>query len=349
MDCFPADDRSSYVFGITNASAALAGAATVQLYSPVLSPPSGNLEAKVALANAAPSGAAPWTEGSGHSFSEPIGDARFIDTTRNARSKFPLPIGTESYTVGRQYLRNDALPEPASVRVEDYLNFFDYEDLSPRKEDFAITMEGGSSYAPRGPDYRFLRIGVKAVAPGEEERSTPNLTRFLQAIAYDTETEVEFNPKVVSRYRLVGYENRAGYGRYRDDSVEGGGVRAGHRTTALYEVKLVSDAEPQTLATVHLSYRPGNEKERREITRSISSGQIEESWAEASRSLQLAVAVGTYAEVLKKTHWNRNFDLFDLAARLEQIATRWPDDERVQELAQLARRAASLSRPPEGR
>ncbi|MBL8112882.1 MAG: von Willebrand factor type A domain-containing protein, partial [Acidobacteria bacterium] len=286
-----------------------------------------------------------WTAG----LSEPIGGAHFVETSGNPRSRFPLPVGTESYTVGRQYLRNDALPEPASVRVEDYLNFFDYEDLSPRKEDFAITMEGGSSYAPRGPDYRYLRIGVRAVAPGEEERSTPNLTRFLQAIAYDTETEVEFNPKVVSRYRLVGYENRAGYGRYRDDSVEGGGVRAGHRTTALYEVKLVSDAEPQTLATVRLSYRPAKERERREITSSISSGQIEESWEKASPSLQLAVAVATYAEVLKKTHWNRNFDLFDLAARLDEIAARWPDDERVQELAQLARKAASLSRLPEGR
>ena len=35
-----------------------------------------------------------------------------------------------------------------------------------------------------------------------------NLTGMLQVIAKDAKVQVEFNPGVVSRYRLIGYENR---------------------------------------------------------------------------------------------------------------------------------------------
>ena len=35
-----------------------------------------------------------------------------------------------------------------------------------------------------------------------------NLTGTLQEIARDAKVQVEFNPRVVSRFRLLGYENR---------------------------------------------------------------------------------------------------------------------------------------------
>ena len=35
-----------------------------------------------------------------------------------------------------------------------------------------------------------------------------NLTGMLQLIAKDAKVQVEFNPGGVSRYRLIGYENR---------------------------------------------------------------------------------------------------------------------------------------------
>ena len=36
-----------------------------------------------------------------------------------------------------------------------------------------------------------------------------NLTSTLQVIAMNAKVQVDFNPEVVARYRLVGFENRA--------------------------------------------------------------------------------------------------------------------------------------------
>ncbi|WP_304456018.1 VWA domain-containing protein [Erythrobacter sp. QSSC1-22B] len=56
-------------------------------------------------------------------------------------------------------------------------------------------------------------------------------------IAKDVKIQVEFNPMVVSQYRLIGYENRTLREQdFDDDSVDAGDIGAGHQVTALYEV-----------------------------------------------------------------------------------------------------------------
>lgn len=59
----------------------------------------------------------------------------------------------------------------------------------------------------------------------------------LVTIAKDVKLQVEFNPAVVSSYRLVGYDNRRLAARdFADDTKDAGEVGAGHTVTALYEV-----------------------------------------------------------------------------------------------------------------
>src|SRR5258707_8164216 len=51
------------------------------------------------------------------------------------------------------------------------------------------------------------------------------LTSTLQVIAYDAKVQVDFNPEVVDRYRLIGYENRAvADPNFRNDAVGGGAM-----------------------------------------------------------------------------------------------------------------------------
>ena len=71
-----------------------------------------------------------------------------------------------------------------------------------------------------------------------------NLTGTLQVIAKDAKIQVEFNPETVSRFRLVGYENRRlAHEDFRDDTADAGEVGAGHSVTALYEIKIHEDAD----------------------------------------------------------------------------------------------------------
>lgn len=65
------------------------------------------------------------------------------------------------------------------------------------------------------------------------------MTATLLTICKDVKFQVEFNPAVVSEYRLVGYENRAlAKEDFADDTKDAGEIGAGHSVTALYELIL---------------------------------------------------------------------------------------------------------------
>ncbi len=65
------------------------------------------------------------------------------------------------------------------------------------------------------------------------------LAGTLNTIASDVKIQVEFNPAVVSEYRLVGYENRVLRREdFNNDRVDAGEIGAGHNVTALYEIRL---------------------------------------------------------------------------------------------------------------
>ena len=63
------------------------------------------------------------------------------------------------------------------------------------------------------------------------------LSGTLLTIAKDVKIQVEFNPRQVAGYRLIGYENRLlGAEDFNDDAKDAGEIGAGHSVTALYEI-----------------------------------------------------------------------------------------------------------------
>ena len=59
----------------------------------------------------------------------------------------------------------------------------------------------------------------------------------LDTIAKDVKIQVEFNPREVAAYRLIGYENRLLRNEdFNDDKKDAGEIGAGHSVTALYEI-----------------------------------------------------------------------------------------------------------------
>lgn len=71
------------------------------------------------------------------------------------------------------------------------------------------------------------------------------------AIAKDVKIQIEFNPKHVQAYRLIGYENRRLKAEdFKNDAIDAGELGSGHTVTALYEVIPVgvdSDYTPSDL------------------------------------------------------------------------------------------------------
>lgn len=70
---------------------------------------------------------------------------------------------------------------------------------------------------------------------------------LLHPIAHDVKAQVTFDAAAVRSWRLIGYENRTiTADQFRDDTVPGGYVGAGHEVTAIYEVALADGESGST-------------------------------------------------------------------------------------------------------
>jgi Ca-activated chloride channel homolog len=110
----------------------------------------------------------------GVTFADP-GENPFIDPRVDNRSTFGLDVDTASYTVARRFVGDGNLPDPASVRVEEFVNFFDQDYAPPDDDAFAIHADGGPSPFI-APDETLLRVGIKARDVAEEARPPAALT-----------------------------------------------------------------------------------------------------------------------------------------------------------------------------
>jgi Ca-activated chloride channel family protein len=130
-----------------------------------------------------------------------------------------------------------------------------------------------------------------------------DLVSTLQVIALDAKIQVEFNEDVVSRYRLIGFENRAVADEdFRDNKVDAAEIGAGHSVTALYEIKLHSGASGE-IATVHLRWQNPDTYRVEEISETFTSRELENSFRRADEYFQMDVLVAEFAEILRDSYW----------------------------------------------
>ena len=169
-----------------------------------------------------------------------------------------------------------------------------------------------------------------------------NLVGTLQVIAKDAKVQVDFNPDVVSRYRLLGYENRRVADEdFRNDSVDAGEVGADHSVTALYELKLHGDADG-TLATVYLRYENPDTGEVSEMSREFQRGELTAEFEEASPRFQMAAVVAEYAEVLRGSYWAQDGSLSAVVPEARRVQELLMQDIRVAEFADLVARTEQV-------
>ena len=145
------------------------------------------------------------------------------------------------------------------------------------------------------------------------------LSGTLQTIGRDAKIQVEFDPAVVERYRLLGYENRDVADRdFRNDAVDAGELGAGHTVTALYEVRLADDApRNRRLGVVRFRWERPREDggwssgpgEVREIERPIEPADIATSVSRASAHLRMAAAAAELAEILRGSFWAKEHSI----------------------------------------
>jgi Ca-activated chloride channel family protein len=165
------------------------------------------------------------------------------------------------------------------------------------------------------------------------------ITGTLQTIALDAKVQVDFNPEVVSRYRLVGFENRAiADNDFRDNSVDAGEIGAGHSVTALYEIKLYPGAYGR-IATVLLRWEDPASHQVTEMSKDFNVDQLAFDFREADPYFQRAVVVAEYAEILKHSYWAQESSLREVYREAERISEYLYRDDAMFEFLELIRAA----------
>lgn len=175
-------------------------------------------------------------------------------------------------------------------------------------------------------------------SPDEAERLFVNgLTGTLLTIAKDTKIQVDFNPAVISEYRLLGYENRdVADSDFRNDEVDAGEIGAGHSVTALYEVRPVENApDAQAAFTVRVRYADPETEEVREIAQAIAMRDFATDFGSASPRFQFTAMVAEYAEVLRGSAWVDGTTMETLVPEILRVAGPLADDPDIQEFLSL--------------
>lgn len=190
------------------------------------------------------------------------------------------------------------------------------------------------------------------------------MTGTLVTIAKDVKIQVEFNPAHVSRYRLIGYENRMLRKEdFNDDTKDAGEIGAGHTVTALYELipagsdsdaapavdPLKYQAQPEAKSadvegewlTLKLRYKqPGEDRSSRIEFPFRPADTIR---AEPDADFRFASAVAEFGMLLRNSTYKGSASFDQVIDRAGRALGRDPNGYR-REFLELARNAAALTR-----
>ena len=183
----------------------------------------------------------------------------------------------------------------------------------------------------------------------------------LFTIAKDVKIQVEFNPKAVSAYRLIGYENRMLAAKdFNDDKKDAGELGAGHTVTALYEivppgVEFEASVDPlkyqkvkktpevytgfaRELLTVKFRYKLPRESKSKLIVKVIKNHKIP--LAKASDNFKFSAAVAGMGMLLRQSEYKGSLSMENVIKLAKE--SKGKDDQgyraefiRLTELAQI--------------
>jgi len=124
----------------------------------------------------------------------------FKKANDNPLSTFSIDVDAASYSNMRRFINGGNLPPKDAVRIEEMVNYFDYDYAQPKGEDpVNIVTEIGT--APWNPQHRLVHIGLQAKTIPNQHLPASNLV-FLIDVSGSMEDSNKL-PLLVSSLRLL--------------------------------------------------------------------------------------------------------------------------------------------------
>jgi Uncharacterized protein YfbK, C-terminal/von Willebrand factor len=236
------------------------------------------------------------------------GERPFVSVTSRPRSRVPLMANSASYADVRRSIVAGLLPPKELVRIEGMVNHFPYEYPPPAAgEPFSLSLDVVT--CPWEPTHQLVRIGLK----GYQTLTVPA----------DSGIEVQFNPRKVSSYRLIGYDRqKAETQASNEENVGSQSLAVGYTLTTFYEIvppKRVGTAvhtqvpnvageasEPVLIAKLQLN-RQSDDAAVGVIQRTVSDVGL--NFAAAPIDLKFAAAVAEFGMILRDSEYKGNGSL----------------------------------------
>lgn len=104
----------------------------------------------------------------------------WIDTKLDTRSTFSIDVDNASYSNVRRFITSGQLPPKDAVRIEELVNYFNYNYPAPKKErPFAVHTE--LSTAPWNSKHQLLHLGIQGKKLNYQERKPSNFVFLIDA------------------------------------------------------------------------------------------------------------------------------------------------------------------------
>ncbi|HEX6791662.1 MAG TPA: von Willebrand factor type A domain-containing protein [Candidatus Krumholzibacteria bacterium] len=109
---------------------------------------------------------------------EQLPENDFLSVIDNPLSTFSIDVDRASYANARRFIRSGQRPPASAIRIEEFINYFDYDYPEPSGSDpFSITTEIAG--CPWTPEHRLVRIGLHGRSMETEDLPPSNLVFLL--------------------------------------------------------------------------------------------------------------------------------------------------------------------------
>ncbi|GJM33001.1 MAG: hypothetical protein DHS20C18_20020 [Saprospiraceae bacterium] len=107
-----------------------------------------------------------------------INENRFFEVTQNPLSTFSIDVDAAAYSNLRRFVNNGQLPPKDAVRIEEMVNYFDYQYPGPQSEHpFEVVTE--ISDCPWQPEHKLLHVGLQGKRIETENLPASNLVFLI--------------------------------------------------------------------------------------------------------------------------------------------------------------------------
>ena len=128
---------------------------------------------------------------------EPIEEKSAGSVFTSPSSTFRMTTNTASMGIVLNQLRNERHVDLSQVRIEEVLNYFDYENESPQEARFAVYTE----ILPKGSDKELLFIQVQAKQEAKEHQNIVLLLDVSGSMAENAEVTQEAVAAIISKLK----------------------------------------------------------------------------------------------------------------------------------------------------